>query len=162
MWERAACEGVKAPPPVHAATSRGFAPSSRAPQPPDRCWAKQEMTPLPSFLFRPGNGGCLLEVPRHPRPPIRTLLCLLAHFLPCLQSQRLPGGEEGTDLGALHADDRVKEALRPPGTSYLPRVFNPLELPPPPPHLRLSREPVGSLQSSHYATSGIVLSCSPP
>lgn len=83
------------------------------------------MTPLPRFLFRPGNGGCLLEVPRHPRPPIRTLLCLLAHFLPCLHLQRLPGGEEGTDLGALHADDKVKEPLRPPGTSYLSRVFKP-------------------------------------
>lgn len=82
------------------------------------------MTPLPRFLFGPGDGGCLLEVPRLPRPPIRTLLCLLAHFLPCLRLRRLAGGEEGTDLGALHADDKVKESFCPLGTSYLSRVFN--------------------------------------
>lgn len=68
-----------------------------------------------------------MEVPRLPRPvlPSGPSSCLLAHFLPGLRLQRLPGGERGTDPGALRADDKVKESLRPPGTPYLSRVFNP-------------------------------------
>lgn len=60
-----------------------------------------------------------MEVPRLLHPPIRTLLGLHAHFLPGLRFQRLLGGEQETDPGALHADDKVKESLRPPGTDYL-------------------------------------------
>lgn len=95
-----------------------------------------------------------------PPPPssIRTLLCLLAHFLPGRRFQRLPGGGQGTDPGALRADDKVKESLRPLGTLYLSWVFNP-------PHIPSGYHPFSfkaSLQSSHYTTSGIVLSCLSP
>lgn len=81
-------------------------------------------SPLSVQAMEPG--GRLLEVPRLHHPPIRTPPPPPRSF-PLLPAFTAPTRRRG-GLGALHADDKVKESLRPPGTSYLSRVLPPAPL----------------------------------
>lgn len=107
-------------------------------------------SPLSVQTRQGGVGGVSWKSLASPVPPIGTLLCLLAHFLPGRVRR-----------GPTSDDDKVKESFHPPGTPYLEAASSWLGVTSPSSSAAF-KGAGSSLQSSHYTTSGTVLSCLPP